>query len=159
MIKVYETENHYDKLYEMFKKVKLYMKKKGERSNRYDFPDHRSAVFGMVKPRFKSQKELSYYSRKHPDVYEEILRIGKIICPFEFTSIQVNHNLVCTPHKDKHNTTRSILVSFGEYEGGEIVIEGTKYNAYHTPIEFDGKEMEHYNTEIKGNKYSLVYFS
>ena len=71
----------------------------------------------------------------------------------------MNHNLVCPPHRDKNNKTESILVSFGDYEGGLIVIEGTEYNAYHTPIQFDGATQEHWNTEIKGNKYSLVFYS
>ena len=158
-IVIYDTVNHYDALYEMFKKVSLYKKKQGALQNRLGFPEHRGAVFGMIKPRYKSQPELSYYSRKCPHIYEEILRIGKLICPFEFRSIQVNHNLVCPPHRDKNNTTRSVLVSFGDYTGGEIVIEGKKYSAYHTPIEFDGCKLEHWNEPIVGNKYSLIFFS
>ena len=164
MIIIYNKENIYDNLYNMLKKISLYKIKKGGLNSRNNFPDHRGAVFGLVKPRYKQTIQLSFYSKKHPEIYEEINRIGKIICPFEYKSIQVNHNLVCTPHKDKKNSTRSILVSFGEYNGGKIVIEGNEYNAYHTPIEFDGKTLEHWNTPIEPlegicNKYSLVFFS
>ena len=155
----YESFNHYDKLYEMFKKIKLYLNRKNSRMNRLNFPEHRGAVFGIIKPKFKSKPELSYYSRKCPEIYEEIMRIGKIICPFEFQLIQVNHNLVCPKHRDKNNKTRSILVSFGDYTGGEIVIEGEKYSAYHKPIEFDGSKLEHWNEPIEGDKYSLIFFS
>ena len=153
------TENHYDDLYKMFKEVTLVKKKYKSRDNRLDFPEHRGAVFGIVKPRFKSQPELSHHSRKYPKIYDELNRIGKLVCPFEYKTIQVNHNLVCPKHKDKNNKSRSILVSFGEYTGGEIVIEGKKYSAYHTPIEFDGSKMEHWNEPIEGNKYSLIFFS
>jgi len=154
---IYKTENRYDKIYSMLKLITLY--KRVKRNNRLGFPEHRGAVFGVIKPRFKSKPELSLYSRKYPKIYEELQKIGKEICPFEFKIIQVNHNLVCPPHKDKANSSRSILVSFGEYTGGEIVIEGTKYNAYHTPIEFDGCKLEHWNEPIEGNKYSLIFFS
>jgi len=160
---VYPTENHYDTLYEMFQGIKFVKKKHGGMDNRLGFPEHRGGLFGMVRPKFPKTKNpvplLSMYSRKYPKVYEEIQRIGKLIVPFEYKAVQVNHNLECPPHRDKNNKSRSVLVSFGEYTGGDIVIEGIEYNAYHTPIEFDGCKMTHWNKPIHGNKYSLVYFS
>jgi len=158
-MKIYPTENNYDELYKMLCKIKLYNKREGTTMNRLGFPTHKGAVFGMVKAKFKGIIELSYYSRKYPKIYEEIQRIGKLICPFPFTMIQVNHNLVCPKHRDKNNKNESILVSFGEYTGGLIVIEGIEYNAYHTPIQFDGVTQEHWNTIHEGNKYSLVFYS
>jgi hypothetical protein len=101
-------------------------------------------------------------SKKYPNIYDEIVRIGKMICPFEFKSIQLNHNLVCPKHKDKNNIGVSLLVSFGEYEGCNIVIENKEYNTNCNPVIFNGAEMEHWNSELIGtenNKYSLVYFS
>lgn len=85
MIHVFEKENHYDNVYQQLEKIKLYKKQANKEGQaRLGFPEHRSAVFGMVKPRFKSEKQLSLYSRKHPDIYEELKRIGKLIVPFEF---------------------------------------------------------------------------
>jgi hypothetical protein len=159
MVTIYCTDNHYDDLYKMFEEIKLPKIHHNTRQNRLGFPDYRGGIFGIIKPRFKSQPELSSLSKKYPKIYEEINRIGKLICPFEYKSIQVNHNLVCPKHKDKKNKSRSILVSFGEYTRGEIVIEGEKHNAYHTPIEFDGSTLEHWNEPIEGNKYSLIFFS
>lgn len=160
MIHVFEKENHYDHVYQQLEKIKLYKKKANiEGQARLGFPEHRSAVFGMIKPRYKSEKQLSLYSRKHPDIYEELKRIGKLICPFEFLTIQVNKDCQCPPHKDKNNQSRSVLVSFGDYTGGEILIEGVAYNAYHTPIEFDGKELLHWNNPHVGTKYSIIFFS
>lgn len=156
---VYPTENHYDKLYEMLNKIKMYKRQYGNKSNnRLDFPDHYGAVFGISKHRFYKTEGLSYYSKKYPKIYDEMKRIGDIIVPFQWKSIQVNRNLVCPKHKDKKNTSQSILVSFGEYTGGEIVVEGVEYNAYHTPIQFDGNKLTHWNNPIEGNKYSLVFF-
>ena len=156
---VYATENHYDKLYEMLNKIKMYKREYGNKSNnRLDFPSHYGAIFGISKHRYYKIESLSYYSKKYPEIYEEMKRIGDLIVPFPWKSIQVNRNLVCTKHRDKKNTSQSILVSFGEYTGGEIVIEGIQYNAYHTPIQFDGTKLEHWNNPIQGNKYSLVFF-
>ena len=130
--------------------------------NRLGFPEHRGAVFGFCKPKFQKGIHLSFYSRKCPEIYQEILRIGSIICPFPFTTIQVNHNLTCPPHIDKANKSESLLVSFGEYEGGLIVVDGVEYNAKNTPLQFDGSKLSHHNTPITGinaNKYSLIFFS
>lgn len=154
----------YEKLYKILSNIKLYNKREG--SNRLGFPTHRGCLFGLVKARFKGVTELSYYSRKYPEIHDEIFKIGKIICPFEFSQVQVNFNLVCPPHLDKGNRGNSCLVSFGEYTEGLIVINGIEHNAYHNPIIFDGATQEHWNTPIgpsltgkPGNKYSLVYFS
>jgi hypothetical protein len=152
--------NCYDDLYKMFSEVKLY--RKTTTNNRRGFPRYRGAVFGMVRPRFtyKGYKELSADSKKYPHIYEEIMRIGKIICPFEFKSIQVNHNLICPPHLDSKNKGMSLLVSFGEYSGCNIVVNGIKYDARHRPLVFNGALLEHYNTDdLVGDKYSLVFFS
>ena len=153
------TNIMFDKLFQMLEQITLYKKRFGGNNNRLDFPDHYGAVFGIIKPRFKSQPELSMYSRKYPEIHEEILKIGKEICPFEFKTIQLNKDCQCPPHKDKKNQSRSILVSFGDYTGGELVIEGVVHNAYHKPIEFDGVNNLHWNLEHTGTKYSLIYFS
>ena len=40
-----------------------------------------------------------------------------------------------------------------------IRIENKVYDAYYTPIIFDGYKLEHFNTDdLVGNKYSLVFF-
>lgn len=151
--------NCYDKLYEMFEEVIL--KKRNATNNRLDFPQYRGAVFGMVRPRFhyKGYNELSKDSIKFPHIYEEINRIGKIICPFEWKSVQVNKNLVCPVHKDSKNAGMSLLVSFGDYTGCNIIVEGSTYDAKHRPTIFDGAKYEHWNSDdLHGTKYSLVYF-
>lgn len=152
--------NCYDNLYEMFEKTTLRLT--NDTNNRRGFPDYRCAVFGMIRPRFtyKGYDELSLDSKKFPHIYEEIIRIGKIICPFEWKSVQVNKNLVCPTHKDSRNAGMSLLVSFGDYSGCNIVIEGNKYDAKHRPTIFDGANHEHWNSDdLQGTKYSLVYFS
>ena len=154
-----EYDNLYDTLFDLLEKSTL--KKRYRDNNRREFPNYRGGIFGLVRPRFhyKGYKELSCDSKRLPEVYEEIIKIGKIICPFEFTSIQLNKNLVCPKHKDSNNVGLSLLVSFGDYKGGEINIDNKKYDAKCRPIIFDGSKLEHYNNDIiEGTKYSLVYF-
>tara|TARA_R110000803_G_scaffold9115_3_gene29032 strand:+ start:391 stop:1563 length:1173 start_codon:yes stop_codon:yes gene_type:complete len=152
--------NCFDELYQMFESVKL--TKRGVSNNRRDFPHYYGAIFGMVRPRFKYKgyDELSLDSKRFPHIYEEIMRIGKIICPFEFKSIQVNKNLVCPKHVDGNNRGLSLLVSFGEYTGCNIVVNDISYDANCRPVVFNGALHSHYNTDdLQGTKYSLVYFS
>jgi hypothetical protein len=60
---------------------------------------------------------------------------------------------------DKKNVGDSLLVSFGVYTGGEIIINNIEYNAYEKATIFNGSLLEHYNKEFIGTKYSLVFYS
>ena len=88
------------------------------------------------------------------------MKLGQSISPpFEFKTIQVNHNLVCPKHYDSNNVGESILISFGDYQGCNIVVNGVVYDAKYTPVRFNGALLEHWNTDdLIGNKYSLVFF-
>ena len=133
--------------------------KKNSTNSRRNFGDHRSVTYGLTKGRFNKNIGLSYYSLRNPEIFEEIVKIGEKYCPFAFTSIHLNHNVTCPRHKDSGNIGDSMIVSFGEYSGGNLVIEGDVYDAKYNPIIFNGAEKEHWNTDdLQGNKYSLVYF-
>ena len=151
-------------LYCMLENISIYPK--GIKNNRRGFPmGHRSATFGYVRARYATRKngniyDLSTYSIKYPDIYKELLRIGNIFCPFKFDAIHVNKNVVCPPHLDSKNVGKSMLLSFGDYTGCNIIIEGEKYNSDCNPIIFDGSKLEHWNTDdLEGTKYSLVFFN
>lgn len=126
---------------------------------------NRFLTFGLVKKRIGRQIAPSVVTAKYPEIYAELLRIGKEICPFEFTSIHLNKNVVCPRHKDKLvNQSMSVIVSFGDYEGCTLMVEKNgvpvEYNARHHPLLFDGRNMYHWNTPlIRGDKYSLVYYA
>jgi len=148
----------FSKLYEQLQKINI--RRLSSNATRLGFGKQRICQFGKVRPRFKPGIHLSACSIKHQDIYEELKSIGDAMCPFPFTSINVNHNVTCPPHKDKNNKGKSMLVSFGEYSGCNIVIDGKTYDTNCNPIVFDGSKQEHYNTDdLSGNKYSLVYYS
>ena len=151
----------YDKLFHMLEGVTWRERKQEHQTNRRGFPPYRGAIFGKVNARFKGWRDLSKDSRDHPEIYAELKKLGDSIVPFDYTSIQLNRNLVCPKHKDAANVGPSVLISFGSYGGksGFIYIDGVKYNAYQKPLLFNGSDLEHYNTPItSGVKYSLVYF-
>ena len=132
------------------------------------FPEHRAEVFGYIKRRpflvRPNAKEISKISHKNPDLYNELLRIGNIICPFKFSSIFINNNCISPKHKDSGNIGLSLLVSFGDYQGCNIVVEDEVYDAKYKPLIFDGSKLEHWNTPFIGeqeqnNKYSLIFYN
>lgn len=149
-----------DKFLEIIKKT--IVPKHSNRSGRAkSFGEHRSAVFGFIKARITRQYNLSSHSKKFPELYEEIVRIGKLFVPFDFQSIFLNHNVCCPPHKDKNNSGESVIISFGDYTGGELIIEGFgEFITKNRPLIFNGSQVTHWNNPITiGNKYSLIYFN
>ncbi len=131
-----------------------------KRSSRLGFGKHRSEQYGIVRARFSGIVGLSERSKKNPEIYSQILKIGEAICPFKFGAVQLNNNTVCPPHYDSANVGSSMLISFGEYTGCNIVIEGIMYDAKYSPIIFNGSERQHWNTnDLQGNKYSLVFYT
>jgi len=89
------------------------------------------------------------------------MQFGSHYVPVPFTSIQINENYKCAEHKDKHNDGLSLIVGFGDYTGGELVLDLSggkqKFNIRHRPLLFNGAETLHSTDEWVGSRYSLVY--
>jgi hypothetical protein len=123
-------------------------------------PSKKRMSFGRVfRLREKNWGE-AVANQKFPQIYELLKDLGNKICPFVFTAIQVNHNVICPPHTDSGNKIdKSVIISFGEYEGCKLLIAGNEYDTYLQPIIFNGKILEHWNSDdLVGNKYSIVYY-
>jgi hypothetical protein len=155
-----------DKLFEMLERTKLKKRCQKYGNNRRGFSDYYGGLYGIVKPRYKTGKQLSRDSIDHPEIYAEILRIGKLVCKAPFSTIQLNKDLQCIAHRDSANQGVSTLISLGPYDGGEIAIQENPtsenfnlYSAKYQPIEFDGSSLTHYNLPHTGTKYSLVFFN
>jgi hypothetical protein len=115
-------------------------------------------TLGITRARFSGIVGLSHYSKKYPELYQALKELGESICTFPFTSIHVNHNVTCPPHRDSSNQTLTCIISYGDYTGGELVIEGEIHNTFETPVTFNGAEKEHWNLSHVGDKYSIVFF-
>lgn len=151
-------EEEFAALHEMLSKIKVRILTTGPRG---DFGRHRSMTFGLTRHRFKGRALLpSWASLKYPRMHEEVFRLGRAFCPHPFTSVHLNNNVICPPHTDGNNNGESTVLSFGEYRGCNLVIEGIECDARHRPITFDGNVLKHWNTpNLDGNKYSLVFFN
>lgn len=128
--------------------------------NRRGFPKHRAFVMGLVKHRCYKYVMNARLNNKYPELLCELLKLGDEICPFKFTSIYINKNVISPPHKDTGNVGNSLIISIGNYTGCNLMIENIEYNAKYTPIIFDGGKFEHWNTNnLQGTKYSLIFYS
>jgi len=129
---------------------------------RLGFPAFRGCVLGTSRGRFGRSKEgLSRLSKKYPKLWDEVKEWSYENVPnsVEWNCVQVNKNLVCPIHKDKNNVGNSFIVSFGDYVGCNLVVDGVEYDTRNGLV-FDGYIQEHYNTPlISGTKYSLVFFN
>jgi hypothetical protein len=145
-------------LEEMLKGITI--PRKSSTNNRRGFPEkHRAITLGETTGRFNGLTGLSYYSHKYPALWQEIQRIGTLIVPFTWKSCHLNNNVVCPPHRDTGNATLSCIISFGDYTGADLMVEGVKQQTYYTPCIFNGAEKLHWNEDtLVGNKYSLVFF-
>jgi hypothetical protein len=76
---------------------------------------------------------------------------------FEYTTIQVNKNVVSKPHVDKNNVGPSYVIALGDFTGGNLVVEGKEHNIHNRFLKFDGTK-GHWITPFNGTRYSLVFF-
>jgi hypothetical protein len=117
----------------------------------------RSQCFGIVGKRSMAP-DLSRLSWLDAKLHFLLMEFGKKYVPIPFTSIQVNMNMPCKPHRDSNNSGLSYLIAFGDFpEGGRINISNQEYFVKYRPLLFDGSKEEHYVTNWRGNRFSLVY--
>lgn len=122
----------------------------------------RSVCFGRVGKRC-SPPGPSRWNNKRPEVWEELQEIAKSLpVPEGWTSCVVNQDYVALPHYDSGNVGPSMIVSFGCYTGGELVVEQADgshaLSTYLTPTVGDFSKTKHYTKPLSGLKFSLVFF-
>jgi hypothetical protein len=52
-----------------------------------------------------------------------------------------------------------MIVGLGDYQGGELFVEGEKINIRYKPVEFDGFRLRHWTAKFAGERFSLVWFT
>ncbi len=121
-----------------------------------------SITFGYVQPAFTKAGTIrpAKANGMYPEFYKELKRMIKTIEPnFKYDSICVNHNLECLEHKDKYNKASSIIVGWGDYEGGELWVEGIPFNIKEYPLRFNGGICRHKTLPFKGDRWTAIYFN
>lgn len=98
-------------------------------------------------------------NRKYPELWLELQKLGALI-PIQYDAVQVNLNCTCDEHRDKGNLGLSLLISGGDYRGGELKTEHGTFDAKYRGVLFDGSKIMHSNTPIiRGWKFTLVFFT
>jgi len=154
-------------LYDLFCSVTI--PKRASTSIRKNTSGSRTTMFGLVKYKIiyknKPTHGPSRFTKLYPEIYDELkLVINSIFPDFTYTSIQVNHNGIMDYHTDNNNMGDTVILSFGEYTGGNLVIKyngiETEYDMNCRAVRFNASRIPHkVNNDLIGNKYSLVYFT
>ena len=123
----------------------------------------RSQTFGIVNKRSKPP-DYSSISRDRPYLYKLLLDFAESHLPgFTYNAITINQNYQCSRHKDKGNGGESLLVGWGDYEGGDVSVEmdgGTvQHDIKYQPLVLDFSKHYHWVTPFTGNRYSLVFYT
>lgn len=124
----------------------------------------RTVCFGTVSKRCLPTGP-SRWNNRRPDVWAELQKIAQSLpVPEGWTSCVVNQDFACLPHYDSGNVGPSLIVSFGCYTGGELVLEDasgcrTSVSTFLRPIVGDFSKTRHWTRPLSGVKFSLVYFT
>ena len=113
-------------------------------------PVYSNSVHGAGRTK-KQARMLELCREMLPDVGEPLM-------------LTINRDVTCGPHRDGKNASEfSYITFFGDYVGGELVIEEpggdrvlSDRNVWHR---FSGREHVHYNLPHQGTKYSIVAYS
>jgi len=117
-----------------------------------------SQCLGIVSKR-SAAPDLSRQSWLHPRLHYMLMEFGErnVRKHIDWTSIQVNCNYTCAPHKDNGNIGESYIIAFGDYTDGAVCIEDVDYPIHQRGLLFDGSQLQHWTRPWTGTRYSIVY--
>lgn len=127
----------------------------------------RKGAHGSVKPAGNGETamlgeyqkgKVSNFTKQHPEIYAEVKRLALIYSPFPASKFMLNHNYTTSPHYDSKNKGDSILFSFGDYKGGELVVDGHEVKTYMQTYRIPRHTLHWNKPLLSGDKYSLVFF-
>ena len=138
--------------------------------------DGGSMLYGLTwrqRASYQKQREYDEFSgmfktkiyEEEPELKEIFKEFSDIYFPdFEYLQLQLNKNFKCKPHRDSRNAGTSILVSLGDYTGGNTLVEQedgnvVKYDSREKFVKFNGSKYLHWVEDFVGDRYSLVFFS
>lgn len=116
----------------------------------------------------EKSKYKGLYKTKCKSMYPELDLIfkefGQLYFPdFKWSQVQMNLNYKCPPHFDSSNIGESILLTLGDYTGGETIVKiddnDVIHDSHNNLVKFDGSKYQHWTTDFKGDRYALVFFN
>ncbi|CAB9511644.1 expressed unknown protein [Seminavis robusta] len=99
-----------------------------------------------------------------PDLMKAAFELERALLPDREPSstIAINRNAQFRPHTDSgagSGQSTSLIVAFGNFVGGELVVEGKKEDIRYRPLEFNGWKQRHWTMPFQGERFSLVWFT
>lgn len=99
-----------------------------------------------------------------PELLRAAFELERVLLPGRpgSSTIAVNKNAEFLPHVDNGagaGQSVSLIVGFGEYTGGELVLEGTPHDIRYKAFEFNGWTQRHWTLPFEGERFSLVWFT
>ena len=118
----------------------------------------RSLPFGLLNRRNFGLGR-SRNNKRYLEHYKEALKLAELVASdIKWTTIMINDNYKALPHYDKNNDGESWIVGFGDYEGGELNIEGEKIDIRYKPYKMDASVKKHWVEDWVGERYTIVFF-
>ena len=142
---------------ELFSKTKFQVS--GIRRNINKGIRPKSMILGFRKWFITQEFGLSANTKKNTELYEKLQELMRDHeSEFEFSSITINKNFLCEPHKDKGNIGESYIIGFGNYTGGELNVENSRHDIKNKFLKFDGCKNTHWVEPFAGDRYTAVFF-
>ena len=133
----------------------------GNDKRRYGYPVQ-SITLGSVRDWRTGFKTISKFTLENLKLYELLIDYGNQVCPHQFNSICINHNVVCQKHRDINNKGISTIQALGIFSGGNLgmEIEDSKSISIdiRKPFTFDGSKYTHWTEPFQGDRYSIIWF-
>ena len=100
-----------------------------------------------------------------PELLRAAFKLERVISPPDrkpSSTIAINRHATFLPHRDTGagaGQTLSCIVALGDFQGGEVVVEGAVHDIRYNPVQFDGWKQRHWTLPFSGERFSLVYFT
>lgn len=118
----------------------------------------KSQAFGIIR-RWSYRPHLSRNTWIRPHLWNLLLAFASKHVPIAWDGITVNDDYVSQPHMDKGNEGESYTVSFGNFVGGELCLEGDiKIDTRFRGHLFNGAAIRHWTAPHIGRRFCLVFY-
>tara|TARA_R110000737_G_scaffold23882_1_gene42583 strand:+ start:40 stop:573 length:534 start_codon:yes stop_codon:yes gene_type:complete len=139
-----------------------------------DEPDRYYFITGLIRdwsrcaynnytPSLKISKA-SYLEKHHMLMGLAAMLIKEYDPAFTYTSIQFSKCVKTPKHRDRNNIGNSVIVGFGDYTGGSLIIydeQGNEHahDIYHKPLVFNANQEYHRTQDFKGTRFTITWFT
>jgi len=123
----------------------------------------RTVSLGLVHRLCTKYHGYSRFTERHPKLWKLLCDYGKHLgC--DFTTVTVNEDVQCLPHRDRKNVGLTTIVGLGDYTGGELYVKSadgkrvSKVCVKGKPYKFNAYMSDHWTAPFTGKRYTLMFY-